>query len=269
MSPVDPSLEGYQCIAFERRERVLVVRLNRPAQLNAVNARLHAELARVFVDAERDPGSDVVVLTGNGKAFCAGGDLDWMQSAIDRPAEFEQTAAEARAIIRSQLDMTKPLVCRLNGHAIGLGATLALCCDAVVAHEGVRIADPHVQVGLVAGDGGALLWPLLMGHVRAKRYLLTGDPLSATQAERLGLISDLVTLDDLDASAYGLAERLSRGATKAIRWTKITVNQPLKQGILQYLETGIGYEILSNATEDHREAVAAFRERREALFRGN
>ena len=258
----------YQCIAFERRGRVLVLHLDRPDQLNAVDARLHAELSRVFTDAELDAGSDVVVLTGKGKAFSAGGDLDWMQSAIDRPAEFEQTAVEARAIIRSQLDMTKPLVCRLNGHAIGLGATLALCCDLVVAHEGVRIADPHVRIGLVAGDGGALLWPLLMGHVRAKRYLLTGDTLNAAQAERMGLISDLVPIDTLDDVAYGLAERLARGATKAIRWTKITANQPLRQGILQYLETGVAYEILSNATVDHREAVAAFRERREAIFTG-
>lgn len=258
----------YQCIQFERRGRILVVRLHRPEQLNAVNARLHAELARVFTEAELDTGSDVVVLTGSGKAFCAGGDLDWMQSAVDRPVEFEQTADEARAIIRSQLELTKPLICRLNGHAIGLGATLALCCDIVVAHEGVRIADPHVRVGLVAGDGGALVWPLLMGHVRAKRYLLTGDTLTAAQAERMGLISDLVPLEQLDETAYGLAERLARGATKAIRWTKITANQPLRAGVLQYLEAGIAYEILSNATADHREAVAAFRERRDAVFSG-
>lgn len=260
--------EDYKCIAFERRGRVLVLQLNRPEQLNAVNAQLHAELSHVFTDAEQDADSDVVVLTGKGKAFCAGGDLDWMQSAIDRPAEFEQTAVEARAIIRTQLNMTKPLVCRLNGHAIGLGATLALCCDMVVAHDGVRIADPHVRVGLVAGDGGALLWPLLMGHVRAKRYLLTGDTLTAAQAERMGLISDLVPIESLDEVAYGVAERLARGASKAIRWTKVTANQPLKQCIEQYLETGVAYEILSNASEDHREAVAAFRERRDAVFSG-
>lgn len=261
--------QDYQAIAFERRARVLVIQLNRPDQLNAVDARLHAELAQVFTQAEQDPDSDVVVLTGKGKAFCAGGDLDWMQSAVDRPVEFEQTATEARAIIRSQLEMTKPLVCRLNGHAIGLGATLALCCDMVVAHEGVRIADPHVRVGLVAGDGGALVWPMLMGHVRAKRYLLTGDTLNAVQAERMGLISDLVPLAELDAVAYGLAERLARGATKAIRWTKVTANLSLKQSVLQHLETGIAYEILSNSTADHREAVAAFRARRDAVFTGN
>lgn len=258
----------YQCIAFERRERVLIIKLNRPEQLNAVNGRLHSELSRVFTDAANDPDSDVVVLTGNGKAFCAGGDLDWMQSSIDRPAEFEQVAAEAKAIIYSQLDLAKPLVCRLNGHAIGLGATLALCCDIVVAHSGVKLGDPHVKVGLVAGDGGALLWPHLVGHVKAKKYLLTGDLLSATEAERIGLLSDVVPPDALDEASYGLAQKIARGATKAIRWTKIAANLPLKQLVHSHFEAGVAYEILSNLSSDHREAVAAFRERRDALFTG-
>ena len=258
----------YQNIVFERRERVLVIKLNRPEQLNAVNGRLHSELAQVFTDAAQDPDSDIVVLTGNGKAFCAGGDLDWMQSSIDRPAEFEQVAAEAKAIICSQLDLPKPLLCRLNGHAIGLGATLALCCDIVVAHQGVKLGDPHVKVGLVAGDGGALLWPQLMGHVKAMRYLLTGDLLGAAEAERLGLISDVVPLDELDAHAYGLAERLARGATKAIRWTKVAANLELKRLVQNHFEAGAAYEILSNLSTDHREAVAAFKQRRDAVFTG-
>jgi enoyl-CoA hydratase len=260
--------DEYQCIEFERRERVLILKLNRPEQLNAVNGRLHTELSRVFTDANNDPQSDVVVLTGNGKAFCAGGDIDWMQSSIDHPSEFEQVAVEGKAIIFSQLDLAKPLVCRLNGHAIGLGATLALCCDIVVAHSGVKLGDPHVKVGLVAGDGGALLWPQLMGYVKAKRYLLTGDLLTATQAERIGLLSDVVSPDELDEASYGLAARLARGATKSIRWTKITANLPLKQLVHSHLDAGVAYEMLSNASSDHQEAVAAFKQRREAVFTG-
>lgn len=243
--------------------------LNRPEVRNAFNSAVIAELTTAFAALGADDSVRAIVLGGHGKAFCAGGDLDWMQSAIDRPAEFDRTAAEARVIIRSQLSMSKPLVCRLNGHAIGLGATLALCCDAVVAHPGVRIADPHVRVGLVAGDGGALLWPLFMGPVLAKRYLLTGDALGATQAASLGLVSDLVPLEELDATTDALADRLARGATQAIRWTKLTTNQALHQMVLQHLETGVAYEILSNRSDDHREAVAAFRERRDAVFRGS
>lgn len=263
--------QDYQCISFERRLRVLVIALNRPAQLNAVNGRLHTELSHVFADAAADPDSDVVVLTGNGKAFCAGGDLDWMQSSIDRPQEFEQVAAEAKTIITTQLDLPKPLICRLNGHATGLGATLALCCDISIAHSNVKIGDPHVKVGLVAGDGGALLWPALIGYAKAKKYLLTGDILTATEAERIGLLSSVVPPDPpdaLDEASYGLAERLARGAGKAIRWTKLTANLPLRQLVHSYFDTGIAYETLSNMSADHREAVAAFRERREAVFTG-
>ncbi len=261
--------DDYRCIQFERRQRVLVIKLNRPDQLNAIDARLHTELSQVFTDAAADPDSDVIVLTGNGRAFCAGGDLDWMQSSIDRPAEFELVASEAKAIIFSQLDLSKPLVCRLNGHATGLGATLAVCSDIVVAHTGVKIGDPHVKVGLVAGDGGALLWPQLMGYAKAKRYLLTGDMLSAAEGERLGLLSEVVPPEQLDAASYGLAERLARGATKAIRWTKITANLPLKQLVHSHFDAGVAYEMLSNMTSDHKEAVAAFRERRDAVFSGN
>lgn len=263
------NLQDYQCIDFERRGRVLVIRLNRPEALNAINGTLHAELARVFTDAANDAQSDVVVLTGNGRAFCAGGDLDWMQSSIDRPAEFEKVAAEAKAIMFAQLDLPKPLVCRLNGHAMGLGATLAVCSDIVIAQRGAKIADPHVCVGLVAGDGGALVWPQLMGYAKARRYLFTGDVLLAEEAERLGLVSEVVDADALDAASFGLAERLARGATKAIRWTKITTNLPLKQLMHSHFDTGIAYEMLSNLSGDHREAVAAFRERRAAVFRGD
>ena len=261
--------DEYQHITFERRARVLVIQLNRPEQMNAINGRLHSELAQVFSDAAADPDSDVIVLTGNGRAFCAGGDLDWMQSAIDRPAEFEQVAAEAKAIVFSQIDVPKPIVCRLNGHAMGLGATIALCCDIIVAQSGVKIADPHVKVGLVAGDGGALLWPQFMGYAKAKRYLLTGDALTATEAERLGLLSDVVPPEQLDEASYGLAERIARGATKAIRWTKITANLPLKQLLHSYFDTGIAYEILSNSTRDHQEGVNAFREKRAPKYSGN
>ena len=261
--------DEYRCIAFERRDRVLVIKLNRPDQLNAIDGRLHSELARVFTDAAADQDSDVLVLTGSGKAFCAGGDLDWMQSSIDRPQEFEAVATEAKAIIFSQLDLPKPLICRLNGHATGLGATLAVCCDIVVAHSGVKIGDPHVKVGLVAGDGGALLWPQLIGYAKAKKYLLTGDLLSAAEAERIGLLSEVVPAEQLDEATYGLADRLARGATKAIRWTKITANLPLKQLVHSHFDAGVAYEMLSNMSNDHREAVAAFRQRRDAVFTGD
>ncbi len=260
--------DDYHTIEFERRGRVLVVKLNRPEQMNAVNAQMHAELARVFRDVADDRDSDVVVLTGNGRAFCAGGDIGWMQSAIDRPEEFERTAREAKQIVYSQLDLEKPLVCRLNGHATGLGASIALLSDVIVAHEKVKIGDPHVSVGLVAGDGGALIWPQLVGYAKARKYLFTGELLAAAEAERIGLLTEVVPESRLDEASYGLAERIAAGATKAIRWTKITTNLPLKQLFHSYFDAGVAYETLSNATADHQEGVSAFNEKRPPRYRG-
>ncbi len=259
---------SYQCIEFHREGRILTIALSRPEQRNAVNARLHHELSRVFTDAQRDPDSDVVVLTGNGTAFCAGGDIDWMQLSIDEPAEFEKTAREAKDIVYTQLDLEKPLICKLNGHATGLGASLALLCDIVIASDEAKIGDPHVSVGLVAGDGGALIWPQLVGYAKAKKYLLTGELMLAAEAERIGLITDVVPRADLDAATDAMAQRLVTGATKAIRWSKVTTNLPLRQLFHSYFDAGVAYECLSNLTEDHAEAVRAFRERRKPVFTG-
>jgi len=260
--------KDYETLTFAREGRILTITLNLPDSLNAVNARLHTELSRVFTDANTDPESDVVVLTGAGRAFCAGGDLDWMQEAIDEPAGFEITAAEAKRIIYSQLDLQKPLICRMNGHAIGLGASLALTSDIVIASDKALIGDPHVSVGLVAGDGGAILWPQMIGFMRAREYLFTGDAIPATEAARMGLISRSVPPEQLDEAVYTLARRIAGGATKAIRWTKITTNMALKSLIHAYMDTGVSYEILSNTTEDHQEAVNAFREKRKPVFTG-
>ena len=190
--------DNYKTILAERRGRILTLTLNRPAQLNAANAELHTELSRIFVDARHDDEADIVVLTGAGRAFCAGGDIAWMQKAIDEPHTFEETAREAKEIVFGQLDLDKPLICRLNGHATGLGASLALLSDIAIAAEPAKIGDPHVSVGLVAGDGGALIWPQLIGYAKAKRYLFTGDLLTAAEAERIGLISEVVPEAELD-----------------------------------------------------------------------
>lgn len=259
---------SYTCIEFERQGRVLTIALNRPEQRNAVNARLHHELSRVFTDAQRDEGSDIVVLTGRGRAFCAGGDIDWMQQSIDEPAEFERTAREAKDIVYSQLDLEKPLICKLNGHATGLGASLALLSDVIIASDEARIGDPHVSVGLAAGDGGALIWPQLVGYAKAKRYLLTGELLGAKEAERIGLLTEVVPLAQLDGAVDALASQLASGATKAIRWSKITANLPLRQLFHSYFDAGVAYECMSNLTQDHAEAVRAFREKRKPVFSG-
>ncbi|CAN7774158.1 enoyl-CoA hydratase-related protein [Cupriavidus necator] len=261
--------EDYKAISFARRGRVLYVTLNRPEKLNAVDALLHEELASVFTDCSNDSDSDLIVLTGAGRAFSAGGDIDWMQSAIDSPAAFEKTAREAKQIVFTLLDCEKPVIAKLNGHAAGLGATIALFCDVIFASNRAKIGDPHVSVGLSAGDGGAIIWPQLVGYARAKEYLFTGDLLTADDAARIGLVNHSVDPDQLDARVDAFADRLTAGAIKAIRWTKMTANIALKQVAHAAMDGSIAYESLSNVTQDHQEGVNAFRERRAPVFTGS
>jgi len=181
---------------------------------------------------------------------------------------FEETGRQAKEIAFGQLDLDKPLICRLNGHATGLGASLALLCDIIIAQENAKIGDPHVPVGLVAGDGGALIWPQLVGYAKARHYLFTGELITAAEAERIGLITKVVPEAGLDDAVYGLAERLAALPRKALQWTKTVTNLPLKALFQAHFDAGVGYESMSNLTADHQEAVAAFREKRKPLFAG-
>ena len=261
------NFDAYRRLSFSRRGRVLTVTLNRPDRLNAVDGTMHEELSRVFYDLAIDGESDVVVLTGAGRAFSAGGDLTWLEGLCDDRAGWERVRVEAKRIVFGLLDCEKPVIAKVNGHAAGLGATLALFCDVIFAAEPARIADPHVRVGLVAGDGGALIWPQLIGYARAKEYLMTGDPLSAAKAAEIGLINHCVSAEALDERVETFADRLAGGAVAAIRYTKIAVNVGLRQIAHALMDTSIAYESMTNETEDHREAVRAFIEKRAPRFR--
>src|SRR5690606_36637006 len=162
----------------------------------------------------------------------------------------------------------KPVVAKVNGHAVGLGATIALFCDVIFASTKASIGDPHVSVGYVAGDGVAIMWPQLIGYARAKELLMTGDLLPASRAAEIGLINHAVEPEGLDAAVVRFSERLAGGAVKAIRWTKMAVNIGLRQLAHSMMDASIAYESLSNTTADHREAVAAFREKRKPVITG-
>lgn len=262
------SFEDYEFLRFERRERVLTILLNAPESKNAINRKMHKELSKVFDEVDDDPQSDVLVLTGVGSAFSGGGDITWMNSMLNDPWQMESANTEGRRTVYSILDLQKPLIAKVRGPAVGLGATLALFCDVIFASDDAKFADPHVRVGLVAGDGGSVIWPHLLGHARAKEFLMTGDAISAADAERMGLINHCVPADQLDARVDEFADRLARGALKAIRWTKKAVNAGLKPVAHSVLELSFAYELLSGRTKDHAEAVAAFGERRKPKFEG-
>ncbi|MDY0066377.1 MAG: enoyl-CoA hydratase-related protein [Steroidobacteraceae bacterium] len=261
-------ISSYPGLSLTRSGRILTVALDRPEQLNAADEGMHSSIARVFSDCADDRDTDVVILTGAGRAFSAGGDYNAMQLSIDNPARFDRLAVEAKRIVFSMLDCPKPIIAKVNGHAIGFGATLALFSDIVFAASHAKIGDPHVLVGYVAGDGGAAIWPQLIGYAKAKEFLFTGRLLTAVEAERIGLINYALPAEELDRAVQSFAERLTAGAAKAIQWTKLSVNVGLKAIVQPVMEASMAYESLSVRTDDHREAVAALREKRSPVFRG-
>jgi enoyl-CoA hydratase len=253
---------SYDTLALTRTGRVLTITLNRPAALNAVNLAMHDDLAEVFGFAATDQESDIVVLTGAGRAFSAGGDLDHMARNAAQPELFDHETVVARRIVLAMLDIDKPLICRLNGHAVGLGATLALLSDVIFAADTARIGDPHVLVGLVAGDGGAIVWPLRIGFARAKEYLLTGELLGAAKARDIGLINHCVPAEELDAAVDALCQRLLQQSPQALRGTKHLINMELKRITGVVLEAGLALEAETARSAAHRSAVDALRTRR-------
>ena len=257
-----PDFSRYERIVATRSGRILTLTLTAPNPVNAVDGPMHHELSRIFLDAQDDPESDLIVLTGAGRAFCAGGDTTWFKTHIEDPASFRALGPEAKRIITSLLELEKPILCRLNGAAAGLGATIALMCDVIIASDKAVVGDPHVKVGLVAGDGGAIIWPQLIGFARAKELLMTGEMLTAERALAFGLINHVVSSDQLDAKVTEVADKILANPKWAVRWTKTATNIPLRALAAQMLDAAMAYELLSNSLADRREAVAAFVEKR-------
>jgi enoyl-CoA hydratase len=264
----DAWFSTYEHLEFRRSGRVLTIVMNRPEVRNAANVRMHNELSRVFADAGRDTACDLLVLTGAGDAFSSGGDIRSMREKIADRTLWNDTVDEARALFYSILDLDKPLIARINGAATGLGATLAVYADISIAAESAVIGDPHVKVGLVAGDGGALMWPMLIGFQKAKELLFLGDNIPAAEAARLGLISRAVPDAELDVQLDALLARLAAMPPFALRGTKRAINHTLKGLALATFECGGSLETQSQLTHDHAEAVQAFIDKRAPVWTG-
>ncbi|MFQ5699868.1 MAG: enoyl-CoA hydratase/isomerase family protein [Myxococcota bacterium] len=257
------SQSSYQAMRIEKRPNgVAVVTLHRPERLNAVNAQLHHELARFTRDAEADPDVKVVVLTGAGRAFCAGGDF----SAGASPGGL--SLEEARQIVDHLLELRKPIISAVQGYAMGLGATIALLCDVVVAGHSSVFADTHVAMGIGAGDGGQVIWPLLMGVNRAKWFLMTGERVTGEQLRELGLVTFLVEDDEILPRALACADQLAAGPSRAISASKVPINHYIRMISNLVLPLSLSLEGETMRSEDAREAARAFQEKRKPSFSG-
>jgi enoyl-CoA hydratase len=237
---------------------IRLVRLNRPDDLNGANRAMHQALARLWSHIAEDDGARVVVLTGNGQAFSAGGDFDYMQENIDDESLRAQTMEEGRAIIKGMVRCAPPVIAAVNGPAVGLGCSLAVLSDIVLMAEGTFLADPHLRMGLVPGDGG-MAWPALTGLSRAKEYLFLGARIPADEAVRMGLASRVVAPGDLLDEAMDLARRLADMPAAALQDTKRALNSYLEIQLEHAFDIALSGELASMHSPEHCAAVAGVR----------
>lgn len=245
-------------LLIEERGPIRVVTFNRPEHLNAVNASLSNALTRVWKHLADDSGARAVVLTGAGRAFSAGGDMELFKRIQADVVERAVLIEEARQTFNGIIDFPLPVVAAVNGPAVGLGCTLAVLCDLVYIGRSAYLSDPHVAIGLTAGDGGAPFWPLTMSIVRAKELLFFGDRIGADDAVALGLANEAVADEDLLEHAVVVAERLSALPAQAVRSTKRAVNLHISRAANAVLDYALAAEFQSYDTPEHHAVVEKF-----------
>tara|TARA_B100000686_G_scaffold275714_1_gene294372 strand:+ start:255 stop:1040 length:786 start_codon:yes stop_codon:yes gene_type:complete len=255
---------GYKFLDVSIVDGVATVTINRPDVLNGLHPDSHREMELIWGDLGENKDVRAAILTGAGRVFCAGGDLKDMEARLNaNPADGSGISpASARRIVFNLLDFEKPLISAINGHAIGLGATLGLLCDIVVSSDKAKWGDPHINIGLVPGDGGLAIWTVLIGPNKAKEMMMLGSTIDAARADELGLINHLVPEDEVLEKALSLATTLAQGPQVAIRGTKISVNNWVKAQFSSLFEVSLAAELQSMDHPDFAEGVAAALQKR-------
>jgi enoyl-CoA hydratase/carnithine racemase len=258
--------EEFAHLRFERPETgVLLVTIDRPDVLNAANEQLHREFSAVWPVVDADPSVAVSVITGAGRAFSAGGDLDMVERLTHDHAAVVEQWHDARAVVESMVASVKPIVSAVNGVAVGAGLAVALLADVSIVAESARLSDGHTRLGVAAGDHAAIVWPLLCGVAKAKYYLLTSDFIDGPEAERIGLVTRCVPDDQVVTEALAIAHRLAQGSATALQWTKRSINRWLVAAAPAFGES-LALEMLGFLGPDAREGLAAIRDRRPPAF---
>ena len=263
-------MTDFKAILFKIENQVAWITLNRPEQRNAVNADMRDELIHVFTDARMNPEIRALVLTANGKGFCTGADLSGprREGPTGPGVTREVMKSSSQRLIRSLWDLEKPVVAAVNGVAAGLGSHLAFASDFVLAADSVRFIEVFVRRGIAVDAGGAFLLPRLVGLQKAKEMVYFGDDLTAEDAQRCGLVSKVVTAEQLEATAREWAEKLAQGPTLAIGMSKRLLNRSLESDIDTALEEEALVQTIVTQSEDTREGMTAFMERRQPAFKG-
>jgi len=259
---------GYTRLKFDTpHPKVLRITMDN-GKFNTADRAMHAELARIWQDIDADPAINAAIITGAGAVFSAGGDFDMIKGIIGDFENRVRAWREARDIVYNIVNCAKPIVSAMRGVAVGAGLVCGLLADISIASKECRIIDGHTRLGVAAGDHAAIIWPLLCGMARAKYYLLLCDQLLGAEAERIGLVSLAVDDAALDGKAVEVAARLAEGAQSAIRWTKYSLNNWLRQAGPAF-DTSLALEMLGFTGPEAAEGLAAHLEKRKPVFPPN
>ena len=258
--------QKYENLIFEEREHgILLITIDRPEQMNATDAALHNALSRIWLDIEDDPDVRVVVITGAGRAFSAGGDLSWISNMVNNYDEMRIAFKEAGDIVYRMTQCSKIIISAINGTAVGAGLAVALMADISLMAEDARITDGHIRLGVAAGDHANIIWPLLCGLAKAKYYLLTADFIDGKTADQIGLVSKSVPADQLLDEAFKVAEKIATGPRDAASFTKRALNLWVTQAAPAF-DASLAMEMLNFMGNDAPEGVKALREKRAPKF---
>jgi enoyl-CoA hydratase/carnithine racemase len=256
----------YRHLLFERRDHgVLLITLNRPEVLNAAHEAMHTEMAGIWRDVSRDEDTRVAVVTGAGKAFSAGGDLAMVERIAGDYEGTTRMLGEMSDLVYNMINCEKPVISAINGVAVGAGLVVALLADISICAEQARLGDGHVKLGAAAGDHAAIIWPLLCGMAKARYYLLTGEMVSGTEAERIGLVSKALPEPEVLPEALRIAQALATGSQLAVRLTKKALGSWLRTAG-PIFDQSAAYEMLTFMGPDVREGAAALRQKRPPRF---
>lgn len=263
----------FQTVILRKEVHIATIIMNRPDRLNAINSRLVEELITALDNVAKDDEIRVVILTGAGRAFCAGGDITkegevQLVSGVKGEGWRQAVRHGVQVIVQNLLNLDKPTIAMVNGAAVGGGCDFALACDLRIGSENAQFMVGFTRIGLTPGTGGTWLMPRVIGLARAAEFLFTGDPIKAEEAERIGLLNRLVPAQDLEKETKALASKIARNAPIALRLSKLQLYKGLQMDLGTALEVAAACETIAGSSEDYAEGVKAFLEKREATFTG-
>jgi len=260
---------NYKTIIFEKKSHIAKITLNRPDALNAMNRDMIVEIGHALEESEKDDEIRVVVITGNGKAFCVGADLKFVREELRGLSEQEEFFRFGNKTLMNAIEnLKKPVIAGIHGFAFAGGFELMLACDLVIASEDAVMGDQHINFGLVGPGGTTQRLPRIVGIRKAKEIILTGERLSAQEAERIGLVNRVVHPNQLEPATEEIAAKLAEKSPVALRIAKTLINRALEADRATASELEVMSAIVNATSEDYQEGIRAFNERRKPAFKG-